>query len=46
MGTLLGGSALLLGALSAQQKMNKKEPYQALFVLKPKSLGQPELQGG
>ena len=25
-GTLLGGGALLLGALSAQQKMNKKEP--------------------
>jgi hypothetical protein len=25
-GTQLGGSALLFGALSAQQKMNKKEP--------------------
>jgi hypothetical protein len=41
MGALLGSSALLLGALQAQQKLTKKGPSRALFVLKPKSLGQP-----
>ena len=43
MGTLLGSSALLLGALQAQQKLTKKGPSRALFVLKPKSLGQSRL---
>ncbi len=41
MGALLGSSALLLGALQAQQKLTKKGPSRALFVLKLKSLGQP-----
>ena len=46
MGSLLGGGALLLGTLPAQQKFDQpKRITEDSFILNAKSLGQPRLNG-